>query len=208
MLGNSPFLQILELVPEYSVRFHKCLHLPWPSCVKIAKKSNFSLCWVAVFTYIVTKRKKELRTWLIIYFSSFLSSQLDSGLRDLQWLLLIIMLSWEISDKNYRATVILSPLQTWVFVCLLVLFTLVPFFVCACMAMAPHSSTLAWKIPWTEEPGRLQPMGLQRVRHDWTTSLSFFTFMHWRRKLQPIPVFLLGESQGWGRTESDTTEMT
>ena len=40
-------------------------------------------------------------------------------------------------------------------------------------AMAPHSSTLAWKIPWTEEPGRLQSMGSQRVRHDWVTSLSF-----------------------------------
>ena len=39
---------------------------------------------------------------------------------------------------------------------------------------ATHSSTLAWKIPWTEEPGRLQSMGLQRVRHNWTTSLSFF----------------------------------
>ena len=47
-------------------------------------------------------------------------------------------------------------------------------------AMAPHSSTLAWEIPWTEEPGRLQSMGLRRVRHDWATSLSFFTFMHWR----------------------------
>ena len=44
-------------------------------------------------------------------------------------------------------------------------------------AMAPHSSTLAWKIPWMEEPGRLQSMGLQRVRHDWATSLSLFTFM-------------------------------
>ena len=33
-------------------------------------------------------------------------------------------------------------------------------------AMAPHSSTLAWKIPWTEEPGRLQSMGSLRVRHD------------------------------------------
>ena len=42
--------------------------------------------------------------------------------------------------------------------------------------MAPHSSTLAWKIPWTEEPGRLQSMGLLRVRHDWPTSLSPFTF--------------------------------
>ena len=38
--------------------------------------------------------------------------------------------------------------------------------------MATHSSTLAWKIPWTEEPGRLQSMGSQRVRHNWATSLS------------------------------------
>ena len=41
-------------------------------------------------------------------------------------------------------------------------------------ATASHSSTLAWKIPWTEEPGRLQSMGSQRVRHDWATSLSFY----------------------------------
>ena len=65
-------------------------------------------------------------------------------------------------------------------------------------AMAPHSSTLAWKIPWTEEPGRLQSMGSLRVGHDWATSLSLFTLMHWRRKWQPTPVFLPGESQGWG----------
>ena len=39
-------------------------------------------------------------------------------------------------------------------------------------AMAPHSSTLAWKIPWMEEPGRLQSMGLRRVGHDWVTSIS------------------------------------
>ena len=80
--------------------------------------------------------------------------------------------------------------------------------------MAPHSSTLAWKIPWTEEPGRLQSMGSLRVRHDWAT-LSLFSFMHWRRKWQPTPVFLPGESQGrgsllgcrlWDSTESDTTE--
>ena len=38
--------------------------------------------------------------------------------------------------------------------------------------MATHSSILAWKIPWTEETGRLQSMGSQRVRHDWATSLS------------------------------------
>ena len=84
-------------------------------------------------------------------------------------------------------------------------------------AMAPHSSTLAWKIPWTEEPGRLQSMGSLRVGRDWMTSLSLFTFIHWRRKWQPTPAFLPGESQGWGslvgcrlwgRTESDTTEAT
>ena len=83
--------------------------------------------------------------------------------------------------------------------------------------MAPHSSTLAWKIPWTEEPGGLQSMGSLRVGYDRVTSLSLFIFLHWRRKWQPTPVFLSGESQGrgslvggclWGRTESDTTEAT
>ena len=50
-------------------------------------------------------------------------------------------------------------------------------------AMAPHSSTLAWKIPWTEEPGRLQSMGSRRVGHDWATSLSLHTFMHWKKEM-------------------------
>ena len=49
-----------------------------------------------------------------------------------------------------------------------------------------------------EEPGGLQSMGSMGVGHDWATSLSLFTFMHWRRKWQPTPVFLPGESQGWG----------
>ena len=65
-------------------------------------------------------------------------------------------------------------------------------------AMAPHSSTLAWKIPWIEESGRLQSMGSLRVGHDRATSLSLFTFMHWRRKWQPNPVLLPWESQGPG----------
>ena len=47
--------------------------------------------------------------------------------------------------------------------------------------MAPHSSTLAWRIPWTEEPGRLQSMRSLRVGHDLATSLLLFTLMHWRR---------------------------
>ena len=63
--------------------------------------------------------------------------------------------------------------------------------------MAPHSSTLAQKIPWTEEPGVLQSMGSLRVGHDRVTSLSLFPFMHWRSKWQPTPVFLPWESQGW-----------
>ena len=42
--------------------------------------------------------------------------------------------------------------------------------------MATHSSTLAWKIRWMEKPGRLQSMWSQRVRHDWASSLSLFTF--------------------------------
>ena len=61
------------------------------------------------------------------------------------------------------------------------------------------------------------PWDRGRVGHDWATSLSLFTFMHWRRKWQPTPVFLPGESQGrgslvgcrlWGCTESNTTEVT
>ena len=51
---------------------------------------------------------------------------------------------------------------------------------------------------WTGRPGMLQFMGSQRVGHDWATSLSLFTFLHWRRKWQPTPVFLPGESQGRG----------
>ena len=53
-------------------------------------------------------------------------------------------------------------------------------------AMATHSSILAWKIPWMEEPGRLQSMGSLRVGHDWATSLSLFTFMHWRGKCNSL----------------------
>ena len=53
-------------------------------------------------------------------------------------------------------------------------------------AMAPHSSTLAWKIPWMEEPGRLQSMGSWRVRHDWATSLSLFTFMRGEGNGNPL----------------------
>ena len=77
--------------------------------------------------------------------------------------------------------------------------------------------TLVAPVPWTEEPGWLQSMGSLRVRHDQATSLSLFPFMHWRKKWQPTPVFLPGESQGWGslvayclwgHKESDMTKVT
>ena len=82
-------------------------------------------------------------------------------------------------------------------------------------AVAPHSSTLAWKIPWTEGPGGLQSMESLGVGQNWATSLSLFTFMHWRRQWHPIPVLFPGKSHGqrslvgcspWGRKDSDTTE--
>ena len=80
--------------------------------------------------------------------------------------------------------------------------------------MAPHSSTLAWKIPWTEKPGRLQSMGSQRVGHDTVGFLGgtsgkepscrwrrhgfnpWVGKIPWRRAWQPTPAFLSGESHG------------
>ena len=63
--------------------------------------------------------------------------------------------------------------------------------------MAPHSSTLAWRIPWREEPGRLQSMGSRRVGHDRATSTFSFTYLDlelfiiwkWRKN----DLFLCGE---------------
>ena len=75
-------------------------------------------------------------------------------------------------------------------------------------AMVTHSSILAWRIPWTGEPGRLQSMGSRRVRHDCMTSLSLFTFTHWRRKQQPTPVFLPAEYQGqWNLVTQSQTRL-
>ena len=108
-------------------------------------------------------------------------------------------INWMLSESFHQCTIFINYIVYWE------------------KAMAPHSSTVAWKIPWMEEPGRLQSMRLLRVRHDWVTSLSLSTFMHWRRKWQPTPVFLPEESHGrrsvvggspWGRTESDMTEAT
>ena len=81
-------------------------------------------------------------------------------------------------------------------------------------AMAPHSSTPAWKIPWTEEPGGLQSMGSLGVGHDLCEFTFTFHFHALEKEWQPTAVFLPGESQGrvgcrlWGLTESDMTEAT
>ena len=83
--------------------------------------------------------------------------------------------------------------------------------------MAPHSSTFAWKIQWTEEPGRLQSM--RSLESDMTERLDFHFSLSCigEGNGRPIPVFLPGESQGWGsqmgyrlwgHTESDMTEAT
>ena len=83
--------------------------------------------------------------------------------------------------------------------------------------MAPHSSTLAWKTPWTEEPGRLQSMGSLRVRHDLSDFTFTFHFHALEKEMATHSSILAGESQGqgslvvcplWGHTESDMTEVT
>ena len=89
-----------------------------------------------------------------------------------------------------------------------------------------HLGVVYYKVTYKDLPGKshgprslvgLWCMGSLGVEHDWVASLSLFSFMHWRRKWQPTPVFLPGESQGWGSlvgchlwgcTELDTTEVT
>ena len=63
--------------------------------------------------------------------------------------------------------------------------------------MATHSSTLAWKIPWMDEPGRLQSMGSQRVGHDWATSLSDFPFLSYGSSSSHTWMWLLDHKEGW-----------
>ena len=80
--------------------------------------------------------------------------------------------------------------------------------------MAPHSSTLAWKIPWTEEPGGLQSMGSLRVRHDFTFTFHFHALEEEMATHSSVLAWRI-QGQGslvgchlWGGTESDTTEAT
>ena len=147
---------------------------------------------------------------IILYISSCLL--IPSMVQKTQKMLNKLLLNWIISlSSKALADVYLVP-------CLCLILCFFSYLITVKQkAMAPYSSTLGWKIPWAEEHGRLQSMESLRVGHDWATSLSLFTFMHWRRKWQPTPVFLPRESQGrgslvgchlLGRTESDTTEVT
>ena len=162
----------------------------------VSGKGNLQFLWRALEHFLSRAMPKSL-TWLW-----WCKSQEASMMLPLQlWALLLAVL--KMASRWQRS---LPPLS---------------YFWCLSVssedAMAPHSGTFAWKILWTEEPGRLHSMGSLGVGHDWATSLSLFTFRHWRRKWQPTPVFLPGESQGqgslvgcrpWGSTESDTTEAT
>ena len=82
--------------------------------------------------------------------------------------------------------------------------------------MAPHSSTLAWKIPWMEEPGRLQSMGSRRVGHlrDFTFTFHFLALekeMATHSSVLALRISGTGSLVGchlWGCTESDKTEVT
>ena len=79
------------------------------------------------------------------------------------------------------------------------------------MAMATHSSTLAWKIPWMEEPGRLQSMGLLGVRHNWVTSLSLFTLIfqgEWVQHclLYQVHLFSLRKRISWYKTSREKSD--
>ena len=90
-------------------------------------------------------------------------------------------------------------------------------FTCTCLmvslekSMAPHSSSLAWKIPWTEEPGRLQSMGSLRVGQDYTFAFHFHALEKEMATHSSVLAWRVPETVGpylWGRTESDTTEAT
>ena len=83
--------------------------------------------------------------------------------------------------------------------------------------MAPQSSTLAWKTPWTEEPGRLQSMGSLRVGHDLNNFTFTFHFHALEKEMATYSSILAWRIEGrrslvgchlWGRTESDITEAT
>ena len=178
--------------------------------------------WLFIFQYLVSKS-------LVLCWRSFMLLLLASSLSfckyhdPVEWhCSLLPKYTWKLSTNFHSCCVHCQKSQTFTYQVLSIHQhpdEFLPSFrsMTSEKAMATHSSTVARKIPWTEGSGGLQSMGSLGVGHDWATSLYFFTFMHCRRKWQPTPVFLPGESQGrgslvgcrlWGRTESDTNEAT
>ena len=135
---------------------------PYPLlCTEWQPPDWTSLCPAFCISLRQCRRSGLLRIKLFLFISIWFCSVRESELSSL--LLLLKGLNWAEVKTGFVS-------HSW---CIKVLIVMP-----SEKAMAPHSSTLAWKIPWTEEPGRLQSMGLRRVGHNWATSLSLFTFMH------------------------------
>ena len=200
----------------------------WVTPWRIWSLGKFSSMYFSrVYNIYITLPSRELKAldkYYPLILSTFMTSKwqelvlpFSSGRKLWEWKFKIpvrgmkVLWLWSLSKRSPESWKFINPLS------LSFSLSLSLYIYIYMKAMATHSSTLAWKIPWTEEPGRLQSMGLWSVGHDWATSLSLFSFMHWRRKWQPTPVFLPGESQGrrslvgchlWGCTESDMTKVT
>ena len=122
----------------------------WWSCCKSTKIALLLYCWNSLSTVLITAFQALLKCiWRMLHHMQKFSLQRHLGNADF---------SFPASGTQSHVNMGLDSYPE--------------------KAMAPHSSTLAWKIPWTEEPYRLQSMGSRRVGHDWATSLSLFTFMH------------------------------
>ena len=190
--GAIAFSEFSCSVLSNSLRPHGLQHarLPCPSPTAGAYSNSCPLSWWCHPTISSS----------VVLFSSHLQS--FPTLNDLSQ-----MSKWQLRDWSLEAKPFLPPpslmcdsLQVW-------LRALLSPALCARPPVEfleprqwhPTPVLLPGKIPWTEEPGRLQSMGSRRVGHDWATSLSLFTFMHWRRKWQPVLAWRIpgmGESGG------------
>ena len=136
-------------------------------------------------TIVILKMLSSLGFQEIIFFSVFLLPSYTSLLNHLYWFLTFKISLWYFSVYTIFLDDLIQPLGFKYYLCPVAqtvkcLPTMRETWVRAMgqevpleKEMVTHSSILAWKIPWTEEPGRLQSMGSQRVRHDWATSLHF-----------------------------------
>ena len=187
------------------------LWIPWQSPFN----SFFCYSWHVFKPYI--NNVSFMRTFIFRLMTHvFFSPHTETTLKDLSFPFFIEL----ILHLGQKKT-LLMLVYFWIpyYVLLICLCVFSPIFT------APHSSTLSWKTPWTEEPGGLQSMGSRRVSHNWATSLSLFTFtFHFHFSLScigerngnPLQCSCLEnprDRRAWwaaisGVTESDTTEAT